>query len=87
MAEESKQYPTSPRRRALDRREFIAGAGGAVLSFSIMKPGLVRGSQANSRIALGVIGCGGRGTWIADLFQQHSGYENRGRNGLFSRQG
>jgi predicted dehydrogenase len=39
-----------------------------------MKPELVRGSQANSKIALGLIGCGGRGTWIADLFQQHGGY-------------
>jgi len=35
----------------------------------------VRGSQTNSKIALGMIGCGGRGTWIADLFQQHGGYE------------
>ena len=40
-----------------------------------MKPELVRGSQANSKIALGLIGCGGRGTWIADLFKQHGGYE------------
>jgi predicted dehydrogenase len=24
---------------------------------------------------LGAIGCGGRGTWIADLFQKHGGYE------------
>jgi predicted dehydrogenase len=75
MAEESKQSTDAPQRRTLDRREFIAGAGGAVLAFSIMKPELVRGSQANSKIALGVIGCGSRGTWIADLFEQHSGYE------------
>jgi myo-inositol 2-dehydrogenase/D-chiro-inositol 1-dehydrogenase len=33
------------------------------------------GSEASSRLALGVIGCGGRGTWIADLFQKHGGYE------------
>ncbi|MGO8732719.1 MAG: Gfo/Idh/MocA family protein [Terriglobia bacterium] len=74
MAEESKQSAVFPRRRTLDRREFIAGAGAAVVSFSTMKPELVRGSQANSKIALGMIGCGGRGTWIADLFQQHGGY-------------
>jgi myo-inositol 2-dehydrogenase / D-chiro-inositol 1-dehydrogenase len=40
-----------------------------------MKPELVRGSEANSKIALGMIGCGDRETWIADLFQEHGGYE------------
>jgi predicted dehydrogenase len=62
-------------RSGLDRRQFLAGAGGAALSFSIMKPGLARGSQANSKISLGSIGCGSRGTWIANLFQKHGGYE------------
>ena len=59
----------------LNRREFIAGAGGAAMSFSIIGPGLARGSQANSKISLGLIGCGGRGTWIAGLFRKHGGYE------------
>ncbi len=27
------------------------------------------------RIKLGVVGCGGRGAWIAKLFQRHGGYE------------
>ncbi len=76
MAEESKHSTDLPRSRTLDRREFISGAGAAAaFSFSIMRPELVRGSQANSKIALGLIGCGGRGTWIADLFKQHGGYE------------
>jgi predicted dehydrogenase len=75
MAEESEPSNVFPRRRMLDRREFIAGAGAAVISFSIMRPEVARGSEANSKIALGMIGCGGRGTWIADLFQQHGGYE------------
>ena len=57
------------------RREFFAGAGGAALSFSIMKPALARGSQVNSKVSLGCIGCGSRGTWIADLFRKHGGYE------------
>jgi predicted dehydrogenase len=75
MAEESKQSTDFPRGRALDRREFMARSGAALVSFSIMRPELVRGSQANSKIALGLIGCGSRGTWIADLFQKHGGYE------------
>jgi len=38
-------------------------------------PGLIRGAAANEKLGLGVIGCGGRGTWIADLFQKHGGYK------------
>jgi myo-inositol 2-dehydrogenase/D-chiro-inositol 1-dehydrogenase len=33
------------------------------------------GSEASSRINLGLVGCGGRGTWIADLFAKHGGYQ------------
>ncbi len=58
----------------INRREFMT-ASGAALSFTLMKPELVRGTQANSKIALGLIGCGGRGTWIADLFLKHGGYQ------------
>jgi predicted dehydrogenase len=61
--------------RSLSRREFLKGAGAAAVSLTVMPPGLIRGSQANSRIKLGVIGCGGRGTWIAGLFARHGGYE------------
>ncbi|MEN6333845.1 MAG: Gfo/Idh/MocA family oxidoreductase, partial [Phycisphaerales bacterium] len=62
--------PTSP----LSRRHFMAATGAAVATFAVMKPTLVRGAAANSAINLGVIGCGGRGTWIAKLFKQHGGY-------------
>jgi predicted dehydrogenase len=34
----------------------------------------VRGTQANSKIDLGLIGCGGRGKWIANLFTEHGGF-------------
>lgn len=61
--------------RRLDRRQFIAGAGTTAFLFSTMKPELIRGATVNSKIALGVIGCGERGTWITDLFQKHGGYE------------
>jgi myo-inositol 2-dehydrogenase / D-chiro-inositol 1-dehydrogenase len=61
--------------KGLNRRQFFAGAGGAALSLNIVKAGLVRGSEANSKVSLGLIGCGGRGTWIADLFRKHGGYE------------
>jgi predicted dehydrogenase len=58
----------------INRRRFMAGAGAAALSFTIVKPGQVRGAAASSKVNLGLIGCGGRGTWIAELFQQHGGY-------------
>jgi myo-inositol 2-dehydrogenase / D-chiro-inositol 1-dehydrogenase len=75
MKNKSGKPNTEEGRSGLSRREFLAGAGGAAMSFGIMKPGLVRGSQVNSKITLGSIGCGGRGTWIANLFQKHGGYE------------
>jgi myo-inositol 2-dehydrogenase/D-chiro-inositol 1-dehydrogenase len=61
-------------RPSLSRRDFIAGAGAAAVSFAVVKPELVRGSAANSKVNLGLVGCGGRGTWIARLFQKHGGY-------------
>src|SRR5215472_9622244 len=45
----------------VDRRKFIgvtAGTAGAML----VQPSLVRGSQANSAVRVGLLGCGGRGT-------------------------
>jgi predicted dehydrogenase len=32
----------------------------------------VRSLDANSKIELGIVGCGGRGFWIANLFEQHA---------------
>jgi predicted dehydrogenase len=59
---------------SITRRKFLAGSGAAALGFTILEPGLVSGSEANSKISLGLIGCGGRGKWITDLFQKHGGY-------------
>jgi predicted dehydrogenase len=58
----------------MTRRNFIAGTGASVLAFTVLKPGLARGAEANSKINIGLIGCGGRGKWITDLFQKHGGY-------------
>jgi predicted dehydrogenase len=59
----------------LSRRQFIKTTGTAAASFTILRPELVRGTQVNSRIKLGIIGCGGRGVWITGLFAAHGGYE------------
>ncbi len=74
MAEFGKTTITDKSRKRLTRRRFIAGAGATALSFTVIKPALVRGTEANSKVDLGIIGCGGRGTWIAELFKQHGGY-------------
>ena len=60
---------------SLSRRHFLAGSSAAAFSLTLMRPGLVSGAQVNSKIAIGVIGCGDRGTWITDLFLQHGGYQ------------
>ncbi len=64
------------RRTDTSRREFLttAAAIGAPL---LVSPRTAFGAQANSRVTLGVLGCGGRGTWIAELLQKHGGYEIR----------
>ena len=54
----------------MGRRGFLAGAAAATLT--IVKPGSARGAEANSQLELGLIGCGNRGCWIADLFQKNT---------------
>ena len=58
----------------MDRREFLAGATGGAMAASIMSAKTAFGSEANSVITLALFGCGGRGTWLADLFKEHGGY-------------
>ena len=52
----------------LSRRHFLAEAGSAALALSVVGPDVARGASA--KVDLGIIGCGGRGSWIADLFQK-----------------
>jgi myo-inositol 2-dehydrogenase/D-chiro-inositol 1-dehydrogenase len=57
----------------ISRRELIR-KGGAVAgsTFAIVTPQAVRGSQANSKITVGLIGSGGRGTYDAGIFNSDS---------------
>jgi len=52
------------------RRGFLQAAGTGLL---ILKPETVFGSQANSAIEFGLVGCGSRGTMIAGMFVEHTG--------------
>jgi predicted dehydrogenase len=58
----------------MNRRKFLQTAGAASLAFTIINPELVKGAEANSKINIGIIGCGGRGQWITDLFQKDGRY-------------
>jgi len=74
MSDKGKVSATDEKKQRISRRGFVAGAGAAALSFTLIKPELAHGAAANSKIDLGIIGCGNRGTWIARLFQKHGGY-------------
>jgi predicted dehydrogenase len=55
------------------RREFLVGTAAATVS--LVSPAMALGTKANSVIRLGMIGCGGRGTWIANLFAKTGQYQ------------
>jgi myo-inositol 2-dehydrogenase/D-chiro-inositol 1-dehydrogenase len=52
---------------APSRRRFLEGSGAAA-AFTIVRPESVRGSQANSRVSVGLIGVGGRGSYDGAIF-------------------
>ncbi len=54
----------------LPRRTFLASSSAG---FLILKPETVFGSQANSALEIGLIGCGGRGNMIGAMFKEHTG--------------
>ncbi len=58
----------------INRRHFIAGTG-ATLGLTLLTPSLAFGAETGPTLNLGLIGCGGRGKWIADLFRKHGGYK------------
>ena len=57
----------------IPRRAFLAGAATAS-AITVLKPSLVFGAEANSVLEIGLIGCGGRGSWIAKLFADSGKY-------------
>lgn len=66
----------------MSRRGFLAGT--AALGVISVSPESVRATQANSKIRLGLIGCGNRGKWIANLFEKHGGYQFVGAADYFA---
>jgi predicted dehydrogenase len=60
------------RETGIGRREFVATAAAAT-TITILKPSLVFGTQANSAVRLGLLGCGGRGLNVTGSFLRHTG--------------
>jgi len=52
----------------INRRDFIKKVSVTAAGLSILKPETVFGTRANSSVHLGIIGCGGRGTYVATSF-------------------
>lgn len=57
----------------VNRRSFLAGAATAT-ALTAIKPSLVFGAEANTKLDLGIIGCGGRGNWLGPLFEESGLY-------------
>ena len=51
-------------------RRDVLKATAAAAAFTIVSSESVRGAPANSQVEVGVIGTGGRGKWIGDLFNK-----------------
>ena len=61
------------RHAGVDRRTFVTSLGAAGLV--IAAPSLAKTYQANEKLEVGLIGCGGRGNWLAKLFQETGKYQ------------
>ena len=70
-----KSTRASEREDLFSRRRFIAKSAAATAGFAIVKPSAVRGFDANSRIEVGCIGLGGRGSLIAGMLAEHEGFQ------------
>ena len=57
--------------QSASRRGFVKGSGAAAASLLILKPQTAFGSQANSALSLGLIGCGNRGMYVSSLFAKN----------------
>src|SRR5512143_175309 len=62
---------TDPKTKTTGRREFV-GAATVAAGVTILKPRVVFGTQANSAVRLGLLGCGGRGRNVMGSFLENT---------------
>jgi myo-inositol 2-dehydrogenase/D-chiro-inositol 1-dehydrogenase len=62
---------TDPKTTTTGRREFL-GTAAVAAGITILKPSVVFGTQANSAVRLGLLGCGGRGRNVMGSFLENT---------------
>jgi len=80
-----KIHPNESFDQTTTRRRFLGGtlaATAAASSFAVLHTRAAeelatapKPAEFQRKLKLGVVGCGGRGSWIARLFRRHGGYE------------
>lgn len=63
-----------PRVTTVSRRGFLATTALATTALTT-STGSLPAAEATPKVRLGLVGCGGRGRWLTDLFYKHGGYE------------
>ncbi len=63
---------SKPKGGRLGRREFM-GVTATAAGVTILKPQIAFGSQSNSAVRLGLLGCGARGRSVTGSFLEHTG--------------
>jgi myo-inositol 2-dehydrogenase / D-chiro-inositol 1-dehydrogenase len=71
---------------AMGRRDFVKSAGAAGAGILLTTPEIAFGSRVNSTLQLGMIGCGGRGSSVAESFVTRAGVRMAGLADLFQDQ-
>src|SRR5215469_15844166 len=56
----------------MNRREFLQTGAGVLSAMLVLNPRTVFGYQANSAVRLGLLGCGGRGSSVAESFARNT---------------
>ncbi len=56
----------------IERRAFLKMAAASTAGLTVLPAGSALGADANSKIEIGIIGCGGRGIWIGNLFEKNA---------------
>ena len=56
----------------MNRREFLQNGAGALSAILVLNPRTVFGYEANSAIRLGLLGCGNRGSSVAESFNRNT---------------
>jgi myo-inositol 2-dehydrogenase / D-chiro-inositol 1-dehydrogenase len=64
---------TPPLASGVTRRRFLTATAASTLALAL-NPASGLADEQKPKVNIGLIGCGGRGNWIAGLFQNHGGF-------------